>query len=258
LSKYRSGKLPRSLQVIPLMEHWQELLELTNPQKWSAHAFYEVVRIFTSKTESERTLRFFSNYLLPRVLKDIKENKKLNYHLFRALQKGLYRPASWFRGILMPFFNTPDITIKHAQILAAVLMKTSVPNAHAAAVFYKCCDMPYSGPQNVIMKIMIEKKFGLPAIVIQRLVNWFCSFENQSSQVMPVLWYQTLHSFVKIYGRLLISPLYKWREDQTQKNCQRQSQTRTLLEGDYCQSGCHRQSQEWKWRVRNWELRLIK
>jgi essential nuclear protein 1 len=185
------------------MEHWQELLELTNPSKWTPHAFYEMVRIFISKTESERTLRFFANYLLPRVLKDIKENRKLNYHLFRALQKGLYRPASWFRGVLMTFFNTPEVTIKHAQILAAVLMKTSIPNAHAAAVFYKCCELNYSGPQNVIMKTLIDKKFGLPAIVISRLVEWFGSFEGQVGQPMPVLWYQTLLGFVKVYGSKL-------------------------------------------------------
>ena len=182
------------------MEHWQELLDLTNPQKWTPHAFFELVRIFTSKTESERTLRFFANYLLPRVLKDIREYRKLNYHLFRSLQKGLYRPASWFRGVLMTFFSTPEITIKQAQILAAVLMKTSIPNAHAAAVFYKCCELEYSGPQNVIMKTMIDKKFGLPAIVINRLVDWFCSFGKQSEEPMPVLWYWTLISFVKIYG----------------------------------------------------------
>lgn len=83
LKVYKSGKLPRSFHVIPLMEYWEALLEITKPEEWSPHAFYEAVRVFTSQSESERTIKFFSAYLLPRVNKDIATTKKLNYHLYR-------------------------------------------------------------------------------------------------------------------------------------------------------------------------------
>jgi len=83
LSTFRSGKLPTSFHVIPLLDHWKELLELTEPSNWTPHAYYEATKMFVSKTESQRTLKFFKFYLLPKVLKDIKITKKLNYHLFK-------------------------------------------------------------------------------------------------------------------------------------------------------------------------------
>lgn len=114
LEKYRSGWLPWSLHAIPLLESWEELIKITKPDKWSPAAYFEAVRIFTSKTESAWTLSFFKNYLLPWVLADINENWKLNYHLFRALQKALYRPASFFRGILGGFLANSSSTLKQA------------------------------------------------------------------------------------------------------------------------------------------------
>lgn len=66
-----------------MMEYWEDLLALTKPAEWSPHAFYEAVKIFTSQSESDRTVKFFSDYLLPRVLADIAKTKRLNYHLYR-------------------------------------------------------------------------------------------------------------------------------------------------------------------------------
>lgn len=40
--------------------------------------------------------------LLPRVTENIAEYKKLNYHLYQALRKSLFRPEAFFRGILLP------------------------------------------------------------------------------------------------------------------------------------------------------------
>jgi len=40
--------------------------------------------------------------LLPRVIDDINENKALNYHLYQALRKALYKPAAFYKGVLLP------------------------------------------------------------------------------------------------------------------------------------------------------------
>lgn len=40
--------------------------------------------------------------LLEKVRDDISENKKLNYHLYMALKKALYKPAAFFKGVLFP------------------------------------------------------------------------------------------------------------------------------------------------------------
>lgn len=115
------------------------------------------------------------------------------------MQKGLYRPASWIEGILLPFAEMQDNTLKQAQILSAAIMKTSLSNAHAGAAIYKLLDMPYSGPLNIIIKVFIDKKLSLPQMVVQKLVDWFMSFKNSKSEQVPVLWFQTLLSFCKLY-----------------------------------------------------------
>ena len=200
LSSYTSGKLPRSIHILPSLQNWKSLLNLTNVENWTPHAFYEITRIFVSKTESDRTIDFYKEYLLPRVLLDIREKKKLNYHLFRALQKGLYRPASWFRGILFTFAEENNTTLKQAQIIASVIMKTSIPNSHASTAIYWLTDRQYNGPNNIIIKIMIEKKFSLPKVVIDKLSKWFLGFKEYKG-ILPVLWYQTLLSFSKLYRK---------------------------------------------------------
>ena len=46
--------------------------------------------------------RFFNLILMPRVVDDINENKALNYHLYQALRKALYKPAAFYKGVLLP------------------------------------------------------------------------------------------------------------------------------------------------------------
>ena len=47
-------------------------------------------------------LSFYNLVLLPRIRDDIAEFKRLNFHLFMALKKALFKPAAFFKGILLP------------------------------------------------------------------------------------------------------------------------------------------------------------
>lgn len=42
--------------------------------------------------------RFYNLVLLPRVRDDIVEYKRLNFHLYSALKKALFKPGAWFKG----------------------------------------------------------------------------------------------------------------------------------------------------------------
>ena len=46
--------------------------------------------------------RFLHDFLLDKVRDDIAENKKLNYHLYMAVKKSLYKPGAFFKGLLFP------------------------------------------------------------------------------------------------------------------------------------------------------------
>ena len=106
----------------------EKLLDITEPTKWTPHAYYEVTKEFSVTMSADKFRHFLSSYLLPAVRKDIKENKKLNYHYYSALRRGLFKPASWFRGILFPFCEDQDVTIKEAEIIASIVIKVLFSN----------------------------------------------------------------------------------------------------------------------------------
>lgn len=55
-------------------------------------------RIFASNLKERMAQRFFNLVLLPRVRDDIAEYKRLNFHLYMALKKALFKPGAWFKG----------------------------------------------------------------------------------------------------------------------------------------------------------------
>lgn len=55
-------------------------------------------RIFSSNLKERMAQRFYNLVLLPRVRDDIAEYKRLNFHLYMALKKALFKPGAWFKG----------------------------------------------------------------------------------------------------------------------------------------------------------------
>lgn len=68
------------------------------PETWSAAAMYQVTRIMASNLDEARTERFYSLVLLPRIRDDLAEYKRLNFHLYQALRKALYKPKAFMKG----------------------------------------------------------------------------------------------------------------------------------------------------------------
>lgn len=136
--------------------------------------------------------------------------------------KALYRPASFFRGFLFPLFNSPNLILKQAEIIGSLLSKRSFPNTHGAAAIFHCCGVEYSGILNIIFKALIEKKFCLPKVIIDKIFEWFVNFDKRPNikKPLPVLWYQTFASFVKHYGRLFNSSFGRKPKKRTQKDCE--------------------------------------
>ena len=98
LERYRSGKIPKAFKVIAQFRNWEELLVLTRPDKWTAAAMYKATKIFTANLKEKMAQRFFNQILLPRVLDDIITYQRLNFHLYQALGKALFKPGAFFKG----------------------------------------------------------------------------------------------------------------------------------------------------------------
>lgn len=58
---------------------------------------------------------------------DIQENRRLNYHLYEALRKSVYKPAAFYKGMLLPLASAGDCTLREAAIFASVLSRVGFP-----------------------------------------------------------------------------------------------------------------------------------
>ncbi|NXT98627.1 BYST protein, partial [Buphagus erythrorhynchus] len=131
LSKYRSGKLPKAFKIIPALSNWEQILYITEPETWTAAAMYQATRIFSSNLKERMAQRFYNLVLLPRIRDDIAEYKRLNFHLYMALKKALFKPAAWFKGILIPLCESGTCTLREAIIIGSILSKCSIPVLHS-------------------------------------------------------------------------------------------------------------------------------
>ncbi|PWW72341.1 Bystin-domain-containing protein [Tuber magnatum] len=197
LSRYKSGKLPKAFKIIPSLKNWEEILFITRPDQWSPHACYEATRLFAS-TKANQCQKFLNVVLLDRVRDDIQEHKKLNVHLYNAIKKSLYKPAAFFKGFLFPLAQSGTCTLKEAQIVGSVLTRISVPVLHSAAALLRLCEMDYTGPTSVFIKVLIEKKYALPYKVIDALVFHYMRLKS-SPDALPLLWHQSFLAFAQRY-----------------------------------------------------------
>jgi essential nuclear protein 1 len=232
LSRYKSGKLPKPFKILPTVPHWETILAITRPESWTPNACYEATKIFIS-SKPLVAQRFLESVILDRVREDIHETKKLNVHLFRALKKGLYKPAAWFKGFLFPLVGSGTCTLREAHIISAVLARVSIPVLHSAAALKGLCDIAAEessagteggGATNIFIKTLLEKKYALPYQVIDALVFHFLRFRtvpqdgegmiggvadgggggvgttaNAKETKLPVIWHQCLLAFAQRY-----------------------------------------------------------
>ncbi|XP_075299316.1 bystin [Opisthocomus hoazin] len=204
LSKYRSGKLPKAFKIIPALSNWEHILYITEPETWTAAAMYQATRIFSSNLKERMAQRFYNLVLLPRVRDDIAEYKRLNFHLYMALKKALFKPAAWFKGILIPLCESGTCTLREAVIIGSILTKCSIPVLHSSAAMLKIAEMQYSGANSIFLRLLIDKKYALPFRVVDALVFHFLAFRTDQ-RVLPVLWHQSFLAFAQRYKEDLSS-----------------------------------------------------
>ena len=85
-----------------------------------------------------------------------------------------------------------------AIIIGSMLAKRSIPMLHSAAVMLKIAEMEYSGACSIFLRILFDKKYALPFRVVDSVVFHFLRFRNERRE-LPVLWHQSLLTFVQRY-----------------------------------------------------------
>ncbi|KAG6431771.1 hypothetical protein SASPL_109854 [Salvia splendens] len=198
LNKYTSGKMPKAFKHVPSLQFWEEVLYLTEPDKWSPNAMYQATRIFASNMGVKKVERFYKFVLLPRVREDIRKNKRLHFALYQSLKKALYKPAAFNKGVLLTLCESRTCNLREAVIVGSIIEKVSIPPLHSSVALLKLAEMEYCGTTSYFIKLLIEKKYALPYRVLDALVAHFMKFYDES-RVMPVIWHQSLLAFAQRY-----------------------------------------------------------
>lgn len=218
LQHYTSGKVPKAFKVLPNIQNWEELLLLTKPDKWSPHAVYQATRIFSASLNEAMAQRFYASVLLPVIHDRLLEEKKLHPALFMAVRKALFKPVAFFKGFLLPLATDEECTLREALVISSVLQRSHLPPVPTAVALVKISQQPFRGPCAVFLRVLIDKQMSLPYQAIDALVAYFHRFlyshpkdaadstaaqrdrgEATQSSTLPVLWHQTLLSFVQRY-----------------------------------------------------------
>ena len=202
LRRYTVGKIPKAFKIIPALANWEEVLYLTNPNAWSPHAMYQATRLFASNLNARMAQRFYSLVLLPRVRDDIAEHKRLHFALYQALRKATFKPAAFYKGILIPLCASRTCTLREAVVLSSVLTRGSIPMLHSAAALLKLAELPYAGTTSFFLRVLLDKKYALPFRVVDALVDHFLRFRGET-RVAPVVWHQSLLCFAQRYKAVI-------------------------------------------------------
>jgi len=176
LAKYRSGKLPKAFKVVPVLQNWEQILFVMDPSRWSAAAMYQATRIFASNLKDDMAQKFYNLVLLPRIRDDITEYKKLNFHLYQALRKALFKPRGFMKGILFPLLESGTCTLREAIIVGSVISNYSIPLLHSAAAILTIAKMDYTGASSIFLRIFLDKKYALPFQVVDEVVFHFLRY----------------------------------------------------------------------------------
>ncbi|GBG67865.1 hypothetical protein CBR_g984 [Chara braunii] len=157
---------------------------------------YQATRLFASNLNAKMAQRFYNLVLLPRVRNDINENKRLHFALYQALKKAVYKPAAFYKGILLPLCQSRTCNLREAVIIGSVIQKVSIPVLHSSVALMKIAEMEYSGTNSYFIRLLLDKKYALPYRVLDALVKHFMQF-TQEERELPVVWHQALLCFIQ-------------------------------------------------------------
>ena len=108
---------------------------------------------------SKLAQRFFNIILLPNVRNNITKFKKLNYHLYMAVKKSMFKIGAFFKGFLLPLAE--DATSREAIIIGSILQKMSINALDVAAALVKMTTYKYKLGNGYFIKVLLSKMLGV-------------------------------------------------------------------------------------------------
>ena len=134
-----------------------------------------------------------------------------------AVKKAMFKIGAFFKGFLIPLAQ--NATTREAIIIGSILQKMSINALDVAAALVKMTTWEYKLGNGYFIKVLLSKRYTLPTMVLDELVNFFCrtgmseeqnkaydeGVEGENGEYdelpkeMPVMWHQTVLALVQCY-----------------------------------------------------------
>ena len=131
-----------------------------------------------------------------------------------AVKKAMFKTGPFFKGFLLPLAQ--DANTREAIIIGSILQKMSINVLDVAASLIKMTQYEYKLGNGYFMKILIGKRYTLPTMVLDTLINFFCKIGMENRNIeenedhieedydeyndlpteMPVMWHQSVLTLV--------------------------------------------------------------
>jgi essential nuclear protein 1 len=196
LSRYKSGKLPKALKVIPSMKNWVDLLQLTIPEDWTPNATFQVVKSFVPLLPEALCETFVKLFIFPKILKEFEESRELNVHLYNSVKLIIYKPSSFYKGLVLPLCKEKSFSLKRASIISSIISKFSIPLLSSSAAVILLTKLEFSSPRGLVIKAIVEKNYAFPEKVVFEIVNYL---GKVSPNQICVVFFQLLYSLATKY-----------------------------------------------------------
>uniref|UniRef100_A0A7E4ZU67 Bystin n=1 Tax=Panagrellus redivivus TaxID=6233 RepID=A0A7E4ZU67_PANRE len=207
MSRYRTGKVPVAFKNLATLPNWEEIIEHAHPETWSSAAMMQATKLFMSSQKSIRAQRFLNMIVLPRIRDEIASHRSLNPYLYQTLFKACFKPAAFYKGIVLPLAESGSCTLIESVIVGSVILKCRVPPMHSCAAIFRLASLRGSNFASGLyfMQILLRKKYALPYQVVDKLVEFFAE-TGASNEELPLLWHRALLLFVESYANDLSGP----------------------------------------------------
>ena len=89
-----------------------------------------------------------------------------------AVKKAMFKTGAFFKGFLLPLAE--EANSREAIIIGSILQKMSINALDVAAAMVKMTQYEYKLGNGYFLKVLISKRYTLPTIVLDNLINYFC------------------------------------------------------------------------------------
>ncbi|CAN8255558.1 unnamed protein product [Cochlearia groenlandica] len=167
--------------------------------------------VYTTDFLSETTTRFgkfMSLYTHGKMPVALRHTSRQEYWAdFLSLTKPeTWSPSAMFKATNIFFPQPPSkpdassrtCTKSEAVIIGSIMQHVSIPEKFSSIALVYLAKLNFLHTTSYFIKVILEKKYSLPYRVIDAVTSHFLRFRKET-RVMPVIWHQTLLSFVQMY-----------------------------------------------------------